>query len=436
MEREDWQAALHGINDALWHDPDSAEAHFMFGCAMLAADQPGIARLAFDHVIREQPDKWQAVANLARAWEDLERYDKAEMYFRQALNMKPDNIPATMGMSAVTVNTGRHAECVEWSEKALKMQELRQARINRAFSLLHLGRFAEGWKGYAEGVGYQRWRERKYHFLDGGEPEPVWNGEKDARILITGEQGIGDQIAFLSVVPDMMAQGYQIAAIECYPKLRHLLQRTFPQIPVFGTQFEDPPGWRVPFTHNAAMSELMHHFRKRREDFTGEPYLEVEADQVEQWRLFFEYKTPAPRIGICWRGGSRKSHNWRRKSTELATFQPVFDAFPGAHFVSLEYKDPGDLRGWPVHHYQWATQTDDYENTAALVKNLDALVTVPTSVNHLAGALGVPVFCLVNERPHFHYGMGMPYYSSVRLFERGDINGLIDALGGVLFDDA
>ena len=101
------------------------------------------------------------------------------------------------------------------------------------------------------------------------------------------EQGIGDQIAFLSVIPALLEQGYTIAAIETYPKLRNLIQRTFPTIPVFGTQFTDPAKLPVKHTHVCAMSEVLQYV-----DLPGKPYLKVEDDQVRQWRLFLPGSHP------------------------------------------------------------------------------------------------------------------------------------------------
>lgn len=383
---------------------------------MLKGGHPGLARRFFSDVVETNPKKWGVIANLGRAYEELERWDEAENCYDQSLKVQPDNLPALIGMASVCLHTGRHRDCVAWSDRSVAIQPTVQASLNKGFALLSLGEMREGWELYAQGVGHQQWRERKFHFID-GQPEPIWKGEADARVLVTAEQGVGDQIAFCSIIPALLERGVIIAGLECYPKLRNLLQRTFPQFPVFGTQFTDPANLGVQFTHSCTMSEMMQYA-----DLPARPYLEVESDQVRMWDSFLP---DTLKIGVAWRGGSRKSHNWRRKSADLDTFAPLFEAFPGAHFVSLEYKDPGDLSGTPLHHYQWATQTDDYENTAALVKNLDAIVTVPTSVNHLAGALGVPTYCLTSSDPHFHYGAGMPYYSSVNLYGRDDMPKLV-----------
>ena len=180
------------------------------------------------------------------------------------------------------------------------------------------------------------------------------------------------------------------------------------------------------FTHSCSMSELQSHYRKRIEDYTRRPYIVPNSSRRAHWQAAFSDKR-RPRIGIAWNGGSRKSHGWRKKSSALDTFAPVFEAFPDALFVNLEYK-PADTGDYPIKTWEWATQTEDYEETAAMVYHLDAVVTVPTSVNHLAGSMGVPVFCLMNDNPHFHYGAGMPYYGSVRLFQRDDVAGLVAAM--------
>jgi len=110
--------------------------------------------------------------------------------------------------------------------------------------------------------------------------------------------------------------------------------------------------------------------------------------------------------------------------------KPILDL--DADFISLEYKDRSDeirqftdKTGIVIHDYPWATQTKDYDDTAALVAELDLIVSVPTSVVHLAGALNRPCLCLVHDRPHFMFGLRgnkMPYYDSIELFRRnGDL---------------
>lgn len=399
---------------------------------MLSAEHPGIAHLAFQEVLRQNPKKWQAVANIGRCMEGLDRHENALMHYEDALEMAPDNAPALLGMSTSSVNTQRFDESIAYADLVLaKLPDNIQAIVNKAYSLLHKQDYAQGWPLYAQAVGHQQWRERKHHFLDDGEPEPVWAGEGDARIIVTGEQGVGDQIAFCSVIPEMLQQGYQVVGLECYPKLERLFKRTFPRIAVHGSQFKDPPGWRVDHTHVCSMSELLPHFRKKPEDFSGAPYLKVCAEQIQQWRAYFGTRFGSrPRIGVAWNGGSRKTYGWRHKCLPLEAFKPLFSAFPQAVFVSLEYRDPGDLSATPLHDFPWATwQSSDYENTAAMVATLDAVVTVPTSVNHLAGALGIPALCLTSDRPHFHYDMGMPYYNSVNLYRRDDMSTLLSDLG-------
>jgi Tfp pilus assembly protein PilF len=433
FDDEDFIAVGKALDEALYHDPQCEEALFLFGCMMLHADHPAIARISFEDCLRRgklsEGNLAQCYANLGRSWEGLERYDRAQEYYERGLKVRPDSAASMLGLSTVAVMTHRFEDSITLAQKSLQLAETFQARVNMAYSHLNLGDHARGWELYAAGVGHQQWRERKFHTV-GGKVEPVFAGEPDARILITAEQGIGDQIAFCSALPDMMSC-YNVVGLECAPKLERLFKLAFPQLEhIHGTQFVNKVDWDCGHSHVMAMSEILQYVRKQPDDFNGKAFLKPDPVQQDMWRKYLEGDTPV--IGIAYRGGSHKTHGWRRKSADLDYFARLFNRFPFAHFVSLEYKEPA-LQDYPIHDYPWATwRSTDYADTAALVSSLDALVTVPTSVNHLAGALGVPVFTMVHDRAHFHYGLGMPYYESVRCYERDKLDTALNDLEALL----
>lgn len=425
MERQDFQAAMQILDDRFLAYPDDPEAMFYFSSLMLESDHPGPARLICQYLIDRYPEKWQGWLNLARALDDLECHDESLDIAVKGLKVDASNEKLSSVACVAAARAHRWDECKRHAEDALAVGFDVQAAVNRGFAYLHEGRFGEGWDDYMLGIGAMTWREKREY---GGRPQ--WDGSVDAKIVVYGEQGVGDQIAFLSAIPDAIAAGYQIVGISCYPKLTNLLRDTFEPmgIEVHGTQFESDPEWlrETDYTHLAPMSALQQHFRRTRESYTGAPYLKVNPAKSLQWRALLDAASDRPKVGIAWTGGARKSDAWRRKSMELDALKPIL-SIDGIDWICLQYKDASDeiarmrvedgliIREWP-----WGTQTEDYSDTAALVDNLDALVTVPTSVNHLAGAMGKPVHCLVHERAHFHYGAGMPYYSSVNLYDRTD----------------
>ncbi len=147
------------------------------------------------------------------------------------------------------------------------------------------------------------------------------------------------------------------------------------------------------------------------------------------WRALLDSLGPQPKVGIAWSGGISLTQRGARRAA-LDQLLPILKQ--DAIFVDLEYKDRGaDMAAFErrrkvkIHTFPWATRTADYDDTAALVAELDLVISVPTAITHLAGALGVPCWCLTHPRPHIHYarhGDKMPYYDSVRLFRREDDN--------------
>lgn len=127
-----------------------------------------------------------------------------------------------------------------------------------------------------------------------------------------------------------------------------------------------------------------------------------------------------PTIGIAWSGGTWKNAGSFRK-LPLAEWKPLFDAVD-ANWISLQYKDAGeDIKGTQVKQYPWATLSKDYDDTAALVASCDLVLAVQTSVNHLAGALGIPTWTLIPSTSQWRYGEGytdLPWYKSVKLYRQ------------------
>jgi len=431
----DFKAAMDAIDEAFSENPTDEEALYYFGMMMLESDHPGPARVVMEHLLKANPKKVAALLGLARAWDDLEVSERAKPYLMRAHKIEPQNPKPMLGLSSVATKRHRWDEAIKWADRMLAIEPgSLQAEINKAFALLNHERFEEGWALYAKGVGHMKWRdERQYLDL------PHWSGEEGARVIWYGEQGIGDQIAFLSALPGAPVE---TAAINCHPKLAPLFRDTFESIPVFGDQFVDSPEWAgaVSATHMAPMSWLHAHFRKRREDYKGDPYLLASYEKTIQWRALLSTLPRRPNIGIAWTGGAKGSFKWKEKSLPLEAFLPLFEGID-ANWIDLEYKDRiGEIRemyerhGHRIVSWSWGTQTNDYSDTAGLVANLDAVVCVPTAVYHLAGGLNVPAFVLVQKMAHFHEsgdGEWCKYYRSVR-FLRRDAMGLDAAFRRVI----
>jgi len=173
------------------------------------------------------------------------------------------------------------------------------------------------------------------------------------------------------------------------------------------------------------MSRLQEYFRDNIDKFTGKPYLLADQFRRVQWRASLDSLGDKPKVGIAWTGGAQLTQRESR-STDLEKLLPILKK--DVTWISLEYKDRTEeiesfhkKHGIKIHNFPWATLTDDYDDTAALVAELDLVIAVPTSVVHLAGALGIDCWCVLHPHPHFMFGLegnSMPFYKSVELFRR------------------
>lgn len=307
-----------------------------------------------------------------------------------------------------------------WGRKSLEIEDHSQAHIAIATSALHQRLWKEGWYHYKFQIGHHGMRPKH----DYGAPE--WEGQ-EGRILIYGDQGIGDQIAFMSAMPVRPAQ------INCVAKLKKLFQRAFPHSEVHGDWHLKRFDWALKSDYQASMATAM----QWAEIKPRGRYLDPLPEKILQWRGLLNSRGSKPKIGIAWTGGSTGSAGWRDRSLRLQDLKPLLEM--PFDWISLEYKDKSDEIGMferetgiKIFDYSWGTQSADYEDTAALVDCLDAVVCVPTAVYHLAGALGKPALVLVHATPHWHEGFSgpCPWWETVEFYRRKDLgkDGAIQAV--------
>lgn len=357
--------------------------------------------------------------------EQLYRFDAAERCFRKAeLLAKDDDARGGLYINwgCMLVSAGRWIEAERIARKAMELRpESPKAKANLGMACLALGRWSEGWELYDAVIGFDKSR-RKEQYAE----EPVWDGSPDQRIVIYGEQGLGDEISFSSMVPDAIAKSKSVV-IDCTDKLAGLFRRSFPQATVYGTRWERNLGWdRAHQEVDASISigGLGKLFRPDSKDCPGTPWLVADPERVAMWQALFA-KQGRPVIGVAWSGGVPWTGD-RNRRWDLEDLLPIFRSVD-AVWVSLEYKDATkEIAAFKAKHpeidlrqYAFGTLTQDYDDTAALVVALDHVVSMQTSVIHLAGALGKDCYCFVNRHGQWRYGTAgyeTPWYKSVRLY--------------------
>ena len=374
------------------------------------AERYGLAATVFHRLTQIAPNKGEGWNNLGMAYHGL-KHPQAMYSFLQAWRLeKKASYAANIGSAHLEQCDWLKAR--EWAAKALQMDDLTGAHVTHGMASLALGDWKAGWAGFNRALGGKFRKETQ--FADEGR----WDGTKGRTVVVYGEQGIGDEVMYASCVPDIANDCRVI--LECDPRLAGLFKRSFPEATVYGTR-RLAADWMDKHQIDArcAIAALPGFYRNQVEQFPGTPYLTADPERRLQWRALFDSWGKRPKIGIAWSGGSRHNRP-KERAMGLEAFRPLMDM--DADFVSLQYQDPTDeIResGMPVRHFKRACQTDDYDDTAALVAELDMVIGVHTSVHHLAGALGVPGVILVPEKTLWLYaGESIPWYGSAQLFKQ------------------
>jgi Tfp pilus assembly protein PilF len=412
-EAGQFDEAARAFDAALAGDPADGRAAFGLGLVNFNAGRMGQALAFFERSARFETDDPAPFNELGRIYQKFGDYEKAEKLFRHALSIDPENVPSMANLGMALLNLGDIDAADEWTRKAIDIgmldMNVGDARRNLGLILLRRQNWAEAWPLYCEGLGHGSRAERKY---PGTNP---WYQGAGGKVAVYGEQGIGDQLLFASCIPDLIADGDEVV-IEVERRLCPLFARSFPDAKVFGT-LKDEPYW-LPIEnpeYRVAMGDLPATYRTSQESFPGTPYLKANPAMRAMVRGLLDSLPRPKKVGIAWTGGLPETGRDQR-SLDIREVMQWFDGID-ASFVSLEYtQDPEvDPRQVGVNVFDFLTDRSlDYDYTAALVSELDAVISVPTAVLHLAGALGTPTLVMLDKTPAWRCGgPTMPWYQSV-----------------------
>ncbi len=391
--------------------PDMAEAASNL-CAVLqeTGDLPA-AITAGERARQLAPEFAPAAANLANARLTVGDFTGAERDFREALRLRADFPAAWLGLGAALRDQGRLAEAELACRAALELApDSAAAHYNLALILLTAGRFREGWAEH-------EWRWRMGTMIERRFPYPPWRGEALAgrRLLLHAEQGLGDTLQFIRYAPLIAAMGAELL-VEVPAPLARLLAGVHGVAEVI---IAGAPAPRADY--HAPLMSLPHLCG------TELPHVPAEIPYLPRPpRVQSEAAGEGLRVGLVWAGDPRplepRAHFAdRRRSLPLAAFAPL-GAIPGIRFVSLQ-KGAAAMQtpppGLALDHA--VAEARDFADTAAIVAGLDLVIGVDTSVIHLAGGLGVPVWLLSRFDGCWRWLHGRddsPWYPTLRLYRQ------------------
>lgn len=393
---------------------------------------------AYRRALNVAPDQIEARNNLAASLRERGELDAAMVEIRQVLATVPRNVDALTNLGTIQLAQGDYASALDSLELALREQpSSAMTRHNRVLALLSLGRLREAWNNYDAGfvVGERFYRDFGAASYAG---EPL----AGKTLLIYAEQGVGDEVFFAGWIP-FFAERAQRVIVDCDTRLAPLFERSFPHIQVHGGSKHDPVDWihdlgtvdyQIPMGNLPRFaSECAHQGRA-----LGS-YLHAAPQPLRNWTKRLTELGPGLRVGLSWRGGATPYARATR-SIPLPEWAAILRT-PDVNFVSVQYgttpqelSEAAALASRPVHYWSEAESLNDLENFAALLRSLDVVISVDNSTVHLAGALGVPVFCLIPHVPDWRWETqfhGTTWYPSVRLFRQERSNAWHSTLDAV-----
>lgn len=413
--------ATENYRQAIRLKGDYAAAHVNLAMTFKELGRVAEAVENYTQAIRLKPDYAEAHNNLGIALKELGRLGEAVESHAEAIRLRPDYAEAHSNMGIALHACGEHDKALESCERAIQLNpEYAQAHWNRSLILLVKGRLKEGWDEY-------RWRRKTNlaasayaHKFD----KPLWEGRPfvGKRLLVHYEQGLGDNLQFVRYLPTVKRLGGTV--IFETPKSMYGLLESFDGIDeLVEASPAAPPD--VEFDFYTSLMDLPGICGTTLETIPAEvPYIHSDAAKVRRWRERFV--TDGFKVGLVWGGrptGRNEVLSLQHRSCALEQFAPLA-AVPGVTLYGLQKGPPaaqvGQLgRRIPITNL--GEQFEDFTDTAAAIENLDLVISIDTSVAHLAGAMGKPVWVLLKTDADWRWLLERtdnPWYPTMRLFRQ------------------
>ncbi len=440
----------------LAHFPNSPESANNLGCVLRTQMRFQDAIDVLKPALQQHPKKALLWITLGTVVGDMGDVDSAAAFYSEAIRLEPKNAKARYNLGGIHYARGEFDQAVELTETALKDAETESDRTMMRFALalalVSRGDLAQGWDHYRARL--ESSYHEPIHFLAN---RPRWEPGADIagrHLLLIGEQGLGDEIMFAGMIPDVLKElgpgGRLTVAVT--DRLRPLFQRSFPEVS-FGLHktikhrghnvrsaptvedWADIDAW-------APMAEPLRQFRLTHDDFPERPegFMKPDPARVEHWRGILA-DLPGPKVGLLWTSLVINTHRQRYLGA-FEQWEPLLRT-PGATFVNLQYGDrSAELEmvrehfGVEIFQPPGINLKDDLDDVAALCCAMDLVIGISNATFNIAASCGVPSWLITARKAWTQLGTDhYPWYSQVKVFEAGDFNdwsGVMTRLSGEL----
>jgi tetratricopeptide (TPR) repeat protein len=416
------------MKEAIAMQPELFAAHLNLGDILRRAGRIDDALAPAREAVRLRPDVSASHTGLANIYQMLGEFDDAVAEYKEALKIDPKNPDALNNLGLTLLRLCRIDEAIAAFDQAMSLREnFIDARANRALGILLRGDLETGWVEYE-----WRWKSGGFTTKPMGYTQPQWDGSNIAgkTIVMHSEQGLGDTIQFAryaTVVRDMGAK----VILQCAPVLMDLL-RTVEGV---SEVLPNTAPTKQPFDVHIPMATLPLVLKTRLDNIPAKtPYISADPARAAQWKEKLDAAAGGQlKVGIAW-AGSPLHLNDRARTSGLAEFAPLAEIQDVTFFSMQKGERSKDAKN-PPEGMKIVDLTDDikdFQDTAAMVENLDLVISVDTSVVHLAGALGKPVWVMMAYGPDWRWLLereDSPWYPTMRIVRQPRVKAWGEAFG-------
>lgn len=394
--------------------PEAFNVLFLLGTIHMQLGHNGLAINIMERVLQYEPNLPEALNNLGSAYKAEYNHDKAREYWEKALKLREDG-DYYNNIATLYVNEGNAKEGEHYARKACELSpENPKAFWNLSLILLEQAKWAEGFEQYEAGL-YSGDRQLRFYSKN-PDDVPYWEGQKDKTVVIYGEQGMGDEIMFMSALKDAIKDCKEVI-LDCHPRMIDLFKRSFPEIKHFyATRKKKEIDWvkNHKIDYRLASGSLFYLYRQDG-CFPKETYLVPDKKKVKEFKEWLALAGPPPYVGISWAGGSKRTHTHER-SFKLSHLKPILEQ--DATFISLQYTEGATEKcrnfekdtGIKIHHWPEVLNAQEggmnYDDTVALIAALDLVITPNTAAVHVCGAIGQECWTLTPDKCAWRYTGG------------------------------